>query len=66
VVIRLVLWHVDPLLGNDREISNGTTAISMYGHRKQARLHCNRNGVFCSVRVEVLQAGQVMSEPVGE
>jgi hypothetical protein len=23
----LVLWHVEPLLGNDREISNYTTAV---------------------------------------
>jgi hypothetical protein len=23
-----ILWHIDPLLGNDREISNYTTAIS--------------------------------------
>jgi hypothetical protein len=25
----MVLWHVDPLLGNDREISNYTTAIAI-------------------------------------
>jgi hypothetical protein len=23
-----ILWHVDPLLGNDRETSNYTTAVS--------------------------------------
>jgi hypothetical protein len=26
--ITLILWHVDPLLGNDREISDYTTAVA--------------------------------------
>jgi hypothetical protein len=26
--VAYILWHVDPLLGNDREISSYTTAIA--------------------------------------
>jgi hypothetical protein len=27
-VLTLILWHVDPLLGNNRKISNYTTAVA--------------------------------------
>jgi hypothetical protein len=28
VLFILILWHVDPLLGNDHEIGNYTTAVA--------------------------------------
>jgi hypothetical protein len=30
------LWHIDPLVGNDRETNNETTAIAMQQLRKYA------------------------------
>jgi hypothetical protein len=39
-----ILWHIDPLLGNDRKISNYTTTVTR--HRT---LNSNRGTVF-SVR----------------
>jgi hypothetical protein len=39
-----ILWHVDPLLGDDHEISNYTTAVT-----KQLPVNTNRKKVF-SVR----------------
>jgi hypothetical protein len=39
-----ILWHVDQLLGNDRETNYYTTAC------KQQQ----RNGVFCAIRDEML------------
>jgi hypothetical protein len=39
-----ILWHLDPLLGNDREISNYTTAVT-----RQRPVNSNRGTVF-SVR----------------
>jgi hypothetical protein len=50
-----ILWHVDPLLGNEPEISKYTTAVC-----KQARFtatigYNNKiNGAFYPVRVEML------------
>jgi hypothetical protein len=44
-----VLWHVDLLLGNDREISNYTSAVAKQWLCKQTwmqQLHCNRGMVF--------------------
>jgi hypothetical protein len=35
---QLILWHVDPLLGNDREKSNFTTTLSKLRLRKQTCL----------------------------
>jgi hypothetical protein len=40
----MVLWHVDPLLGNDREISSCTTTVS-----RQRTVNSHRGTVF-SVR----------------
>jgi hypothetical protein len=37
----IILWHVDPLLGNDREISNYTTAVT-----RQRLVNSNRGTVF--------------------
>jgi hypothetical protein len=60
-----ILWHVDPLLGNDYEISKYTTAVTNQQLCKQACFHGNnwiqqqRNGVFCAIRAEVLQARHV-------
>jgi hypothetical protein len=31
------LWHVDPLLGNDHEISNYTTAVTRQWHGNSDR-----------------------------
>jgi hypothetical protein len=39
---RLILWHVDSLLGNDREISNYTTAVT-----RQRPVNSKRGTVFC-------------------
>jgi hypothetical protein len=39
-----IIWHVDPLLGNDSEISNHTTAVT-----RQRSVNSNRGKVF-SVR----------------
>jgi hypothetical protein len=39
------IWHVDPLLGNGREISNYTTAVA----KVMVRMKQQRNGVFCAV-----------------
>jgi hypothetical protein len=33
-VFILILWHIDPLLGNERETNNETTAIAMQQLRK--------------------------------
>jgi hypothetical protein len=53
-----ILWHVDPLLGNDREatlqqllLSNGSTDkhVSMPTIALQ-----QRNGVFCAFNAEML------------
>jgi hypothetical protein len=38
----LILWHVEPLLGSDHEISNYTTVVARYRFRKQARFHGNK------------------------
>jgi hypothetical protein len=46
---KLILWLVDPLLGNDLEISNYTTAVIMQRRKRQQRI-----GVFCAVRAKVL------------
>jgi hypothetical protein len=54
------MWHVDPLLGNDCEISSYKTAGTKYWIRKQACSHGNnwtqqqRNGVFCALCAEML------------
>jgi hypothetical protein len=40
----LILWHADPLTGNDREVCNYTTAVTRQ----------NRNAVFCAIRAEML------------
>jgi hypothetical protein len=36
------LWHVGPLLGNHREISNYTTAVAKKRLRKRACFHGNK------------------------
>jgi hypothetical protein len=28
--LKYILWHADPLLGNDSEINNYTTAVAKY------------------------------------
>jgi hypothetical protein len=43
-ILRITLWHVDPLLGNDREISNYKTIVT-----RQGPVNGNREMVF-SVR----------------
>jgi hypothetical protein len=39
----IVLWHVDPSLGNDREISNYTMAVT----RQQSINSNRRTGFLC-------------------
>jgi hypothetical protein len=46
----LVLWHVDPLVDNERETDIQTVAL------KQQQ----KNGVFCAVRGEMLKAGPLV------
>jgi hypothetical protein len=54
------MWHVGPLLGNDREISNCTTANAKLRLREQAYLHGNKRiqqygrVVFYAVSAEML------------
>jgi hypothetical protein len=57
---------LDPLLGNDREISRYVTAVTEQRLRKHSCLHGKtwksqqRKCVFCAVRAELLCAGQLM------
>jgi hypothetical protein len=37
--MRLILWHVDPLLGNDGETNKYKTAFTEQWLRKQACFH---------------------------
>jgi hypothetical protein len=59
-LIITLLWHVDPLLGNDRERNSYTTVVTELWLRKQACLHSNnwkqqqRNDIFCAVLAEML------------
>jgi hypothetical protein len=47
---RIILWNVDPLLGNDRKINNYTTAIT-----RQRPTNSNRGTVFFyAVLAEIL------------
>jgi hypothetical protein len=36
------MWHVYPLVGNDREISKNPTAVAKYRLQKQACFHGNK------------------------
>jgi hypothetical protein len=44
-----ILWHVDPLLDNDREIRIYTTAVT-----RQRPVNSNRQTVFCAVSADML------------
>jgi hypothetical protein len=63
----ITIWHVDPLLDNDREISSYTTAFAKYWLYKQRPLLGNsRNGharnnirdvesrVLCAIRAKIV------------
>jgi hypothetical protein len=55
-VTAFILWHVDPLQGNDCEMDNGRYYAT--SHKQQ-----QKNGVFCAFRADMLLAGQLwMSE----
>jgi hypothetical protein len=41
-----ILWHVDPLLGNDRETNNYTTAVT---RRQGLRWAVKRVGGWCEM-----------------
>jgi hypothetical protein len=43
ITVLIILWHVDPLLGNDHEISNYTQLLPLALKQQQ------RKGVFCTV-----------------
>jgi hypothetical protein len=60
--LSIILWHVDPLLGNDREISNYTTAVT-----KQRTVNSYIGTVF-SVRsvVTYYKQGQLAAESVSQ
>jgi hypothetical protein len=50
----IILWHVDPLLGNDREIIKRTTAVvrsRILQQTQNQQLHCNRGAVFSMLSV---------------
>jgi stage V sporulation protein SpoVS len=68
MIMQLILWHVDPLIGNDREISNYTTALKTMAVARQwlSSDHVGtptdtntsveqqqRSGIFCAVRAEM-------------
>jgi hypothetical protein len=48
MLFMLLLWHIDRLLGKDREISKDMTAVTKYWFRKQVYFHAtvgyNNNG----------------------
>jgi hypothetical protein len=62
-----ILQYVDPLRDKDRKIRKYATAFAVWRLGKQTCSHGNdwtttmRNGVFCAVRAEMLEAGQVGS-----
>jgi hypothetical protein len=49
-----ILWHVDPLLGNDSEISKYTQIFANKRVSTATIGYSNRNDVFCAVRAEML------------
>jgi hypothetical protein len=68
----IILWHVDPLPGNDREISDYTTAPQTIIFPRQ-QLNSNRGTVFsvrsvprCSKQDKSLDSVDSVSELVGE
>jgi hypothetical protein len=54
------MWHVDPLLGGDREIGDYTAAIARQWPVNNNNVPCQwlrmqqRNSVFCVVHAEML------------
>jgi hypothetical protein len=51
-----IMWHVEKLLDNDREIGNYTTAVAKQRLRKQTYfhgMHCNRRTVFSTRSVPI-------------
>jgi hypothetical protein len=56
IVSCLILWHVDPLLGNGREMSKHVTAVARLRPVKS-----NGGKVFSVLSVSRLQGGQVRS-----
>jgi hypothetical protein len=54
------MWHVDPLLGDDRERSNDTTAVNKHVStnetiaRKKFDATIMGSGVFYAVRADML------------
>jgi hypothetical protein len=58
-----VLWNVDPLLDNNREIDNYTTAVAVTARKQTcctATLSLRqRNGIIYAARAEMLSAGPV-------
>jgi hypothetical protein len=62
-----VLWHVDPLLGNDHGVRGYTTAVVKQRLRKQACFHGNictaiMEQSFCAVHAEMLYIEQLVGE----
>jgi hypothetical protein len=58
----MILRHVDPLLDNDREMSNYTRAVvpqtSMF---PREQLHCNKETVLCTRSVPRCYKHDMMS-----
>jgi hypothetical protein len=50
----MIWWHIDPLLGNDRETMNETTAIDMQQLRKYEKVLKSLVGSGPSATMEVL------------
>jgi hypothetical protein len=46
----IILWHIDPLLGNDRETSSYTTAGFAKKHGFTERIRNSNRGTVFSVR----------------
>jgi hypothetical protein len=61
VFYQSILWHVDPLLGNDHETNKKQPLLRNGFASKHVCTATNgnskRNGDFCAVRAEILYAG---------
>jgi hypothetical protein len=68
-----VFWHVDPLLGGDREIGDCTAVVATPRPANKTGELCfllgplseieqQNNGVFCAVRAEAIHQGSAPLE----
>jgi hypothetical protein len=62
--LHYILWHIDPLLGNDRDTNNETTAIARQQLRKYAKVLEPLLGSGQCVTMEVLLAAVFSMGPL--